>query len=154
MGTVLHPRLVTPLIPPADPLTGADALQFASVHPAVPACRADGLLRRSQPPALAEATLILASQVFYTWWDPRFLPLLIGQAGVTWLLAETYFRRGGRYRITLGIVWNIALPAFFKYAAFLAGALVGLAVKLGWDRQRFSLDGNRPNLKPDRPFGP
>ncbi len=29
-----------------------------------------------------------------------------------------------------------------------------LAVKLGWDKQRFTLDGNRPNLEPDRPFGP
>lgn len=29
-----------------------------------------------------------------------------------------------------------------------------LAVKLGWDKGRFTLDGNRPNLEPDRPFGP
>ncbi len=78
-------------------------------------------------PLWRQAALILASLVFYAWWDPRFLPLLIGQAGVTWLLAEAYFRWGGLGWITLGIVWNIALLAFFKYAAFLAGVLVGLA---------------------------
>jgi alginate O-acetyltransferase complex protein AlgI len=78
-------------------------------------------------PALKETTLILASLLFYAWWDMRFVPLLVGQTVTTWLIAEAYFRFPSRLWIVLGIAANLAVLAVFKYLAFIAGAVVGFA---------------------------
>ncbi len=88
----------------------------------------------AERPALREAILILASLLFYAWWDPRFVPLLVGQTVATWLIAEAYLRYPSRLWIVLGIAANLAVLGFFKYMAFLAGAAVavmGIPVQ-GW----------------------
>ena len=79
----------------------------------------------SERPVLREMILILASLLFYAWWDQRFVPLLVGQTVVTWLIAEAYISSPSRLWIVLGIVANLAVLGFFKYLAFLAGAVVG-----------------------------
>ena len=76
---------------------------------------------------LREAILILASLLFYAWWDARFVPLLVGQTVGTWLIAEGYLRFPSRAWIVFGIAANLAVLAFFKYLAFIAGTVVGLA---------------------------
>jgi alginate O-acetyltransferase complex protein AlgI len=89
----------------------------------------------AERPVLREAILILASLLFYAWWDARFVPLLVGQTVGTWLIAEGYLRFPSRAWIVFGIVANLAVLAFFKYLAFLAGTVVGLAgvPVQGWD---------------------
>src|SRR4029079_810018 len=105
----------------------------AGVYPAVPARGARRLLPLS--PVLREAILILASLLFYAWWDARFVPLLVGQTVGTWLIAEGYLRFPSRAWIVFGIAANLAVLAFFKYLAFIAGTVVGLAgvPVQGWD---------------------
>ena len=71
--------------------------------------------------AAREAALIVASLIFYGWWDPRFLPLLIGQTVVTWLIAELYLFHHRQILIIFGIAANLAVLALFKYALFLSG---------------------------------
>jgi D-alanyl-lipoteichoic acid acyltransferase DltB (MBOAT superfamily) len=82
--------------------------------------------------ALREWTLIAGSLVFYAWWDPRFLPLLLGQVLVSWGIAELYVRTGRRARwlLVAGIAANLAVLVFFKYWAFLAG---NIAAASGFD---------------------
>ena len=89
----------------------------------------------AERPVLREAILILASLLFYAWWDARFVPLLVGQTVATWLIAEGYLRFPSRAWIVFGIAANLAVLAFFKYLAFLAGTVVGLAgvPVQGWD---------------------
>ena len=89
----------------------------------------------AERPVLREAILILASLMFYAWWDARFVPLLAGQTIATWLIAEAYLRFPSRAWIVFGIAANLAVLAFFKYLALLAGAVVGLAgvPVQGWD---------------------
>ena len=75
--------------------------------------------------------LILASLAFYGWWDARFLPLLVGQIGATWLLAKLGARINSRAPLVLGIVLNLTSLATFKYLDFLVGiveAASGLAL--------------------------
>jgi len=77
------------------------------------------------------AVLIAASLVFYGWWDARFIPLLVGQITVTWLLAWAHKRTGHAAFLYCGIVLNLASLATFKYLDFLLGsaeALTGLAL--------------------------
>ena len=67
--------------------------------------------------------LILGSLVFYGWWDVRFIPLLVGQIGATWLLAWLQARSGGRALLIAGIVLNLASLATFKYLDFLLASI-------------------------------
>lgn len=43
--------------------------------------------------------LVLASYVFYAWWDWRFLGLLVGMSLISWLAGECYAKNiiGGGY---------------------------------------------------------
>ncbi len=80
----------------------------------------------------ALAWLVLASFVFYAWWKPPFLLLLLASIGGNFFLgrriAEAEARGRARALLALGVVFNLALIAYFKYANFFldnVGALVG-----------------------------
>lgn len=82
--------------------------------------------------------LLVASLVFYGWWDWRFLPLLLGSIGGNHLLAGRMLAAGSRRLskrwLALGIAANLAVLGWFKYAVFVAGVLgdlTGWAASLG-----------------------
>lgn len=70
--------------------------------------------------------MLLASLLFYAWWDARFLALLmlsIGAnysvgVGLTNLLASNR-RRAARRLLAAGVTFNLALLGVFKYAHFI-----------------------------------
>jgi alginate O-acetyltransferase complex protein AlgI len=75
--------------------------------------------------------LIAASLVFYSYWDVRFLPLLLGQIGITWVLARLSSEGRNLPVIVLGVLVNLGSLATFKYLDFLTTALetaTGLAL--------------------------
>jgi alginate O-acetyltransferase complex protein AlgI len=72
---------------------------------------------------LRQWVLIVASLIFYGWWDPRFVILVLSQITVTWLLSLLYERFGGRAWLTLGIFLNLASLGTFKYLDFLIASL-------------------------------
>ncbi len=76
--------------------------------------------------AWREWLIIAASAVFYAWWDVRFVPLLIGEVVIAWLIAEAYFRTAKKSLLTFGIVTCLAVLGLFKYLDFFAGALMRL----------------------------
>ena len=43
-------------------------------------------------PLLREWVLLAGSLVFYSWWDVRFLPILLAQSTATWGAVELYRR--------------------------------------------------------------
>jgi len=69
--------------------------------------------------AARQWVLIGASLFFYGWWDARFLPLLVGQVTLTWLLALFHERVQARWPLLLGVVLNLTSLATFKYVEFL-----------------------------------
>ncbi len=73
-----------------------------------------------------EMILIAGSLVFYGWWDIRFLPLLIGQTVVSWLLAEAYIRRPFRFLPALVVAANLIVLGVFKYANFFIGTITSV----------------------------
>ena len=73
--------------------------------------------------AVREWLIIAASTVFYAWWDVRFVPLLLGEVVLAWLIAEAYFKSGKRWLLTLGIGLSLVVLGVFKYFDFFAGAL-------------------------------
>jgi len=70
--------------------------------------------------------LLIASYIFYAWWDWRFLGLLVGMSLVSWLASEFLaksFAGGGRAPSHKTIMWtavilNLATLGFFKYYNF------------------------------------
>src|SRR5215469_7414245 len=74
-----------------------------------------------------QCVLIAASLVFYGWWDARFIPLLVGQIGVTWGLARLARLTGRNAFLVLGVILNLASLATFKYLDFLIGSAEAVA---------------------------
>ena len=81
--------------------------------------------------------LLAASMTFYAWWDIRFLPVLLGSIVVNYRLGHAVARPAGqresarssarrRTILTIGIVFNLALLAFFKYCNFFIGTVNGI----------------------------
>ena len=81
-------------------------------------------------PLWALRWLIGASLVFHGWWDPRFVPLLVGSILVNHGLARAIraLCRAGREQtarrwLTGGVVLNLAVLGWFKYADFVGSVL-------------------------------
>jgi len=76
--------------------------------------------------ASREWALIALSMVFYGWWDVRFVPLLLGQTIVSWIIAEIYLRTGrkAKWLLWIAIVGNLSVLGFFKYYTFAAENIV------------------------------
>lgn len=83
--------------------------------------------------------LVVASAVFYAWWDWRFLGLLYGAAGVDFLAALRIERsrsapaRRAWLLASLGV--NLGTLAFFKYANFFAGSATAALAQVGIELQ-------------------
>ncbi len=76
--------------------------------------------------ALRQAEVILASLVFYAWWDIRFVPLLVGLTLANWLIVRAWARWRPPLLLELGMALNLAALALFKYANFLGENLAAL----------------------------
>ena len=75
--------------------------------------------------------LLFCSLFFYSYWNIKYLPLIVGSILVNYLTA-TYMIKTPKYKrpfLMLGLLFNIGLLGYFKYAGFLisnVGALVGI----------------------------
>ena len=82
--------------------------------------------------------LLVASYVFYGWWDPLLLPLLFGLTlwsfGFAWLLGRADFTEGRRKTLlVLGVSGTLVALFFGKYFGFACENYDWLAARLGWD---------------------
>ncbi|WP_321392730.1 MBOAT family protein [Emcibacter sp.] len=87
----------------------------------------------------AIGVLVLASLFFYGWWNPKYLFLIILSMAINYgvgrLLGNGDKSRGRKRTIlTLGIVFNLGLLGYYKYAGFFVenvAALTGLDWQIG-----------------------
>ncbi len=82
---------------------------------------------------VAKALLTVASLGFYAWWKPLHLPLLLGSIVFNYLVGDRIqrARAGGRdvavkAWLIFGLVADLALLGWFKYANFVADNVTGL----------------------------
>jgi alginate O-acetyltransferase complex protein AlgI len=83
----------------------------------------------SMPFRFGKILLLLASYVFYMWWDPRFIVLILTSTVVDYYLGiflETATGRRRKLLLLVSLVVNLGLLGFFKYYDFFAGSLAGL----------------------------
>ena len=65
--------------------------------------------------------LVSSSMFFYGWWNPVYLLLLIFSACVNYFLGTLLAKGGknqGRHWLVLGVLFNLGLLGYFKYANF------------------------------------
>ncbi|MBN8964047.1 MAG: MBOAT family protein, partial [Rhizobiales bacterium] len=70
---------------------------------------------------------VVASMIFYGWWDARFVILPVAQITATWLLAGAHERTGRRAFLIAGVVLNLASLGTFKYLDFLMASFEGVS---------------------------
>ncbi|WP_050616483.1 MBOAT family O-acyltransferase [Bacillus testis] len=65
--------------------------------------------------------LLLSSLFFYGYWNPKYVPLVVGSLIVNFTIGTYLGKENRKYRksiLTVGIVFNVALLSFFKYYDF------------------------------------
>lgn len=79
----------------------------------------------------AELWLVGASLVFYAYWDPRYLPLLLVSATVNYLagraISSAHERHRRRQFLILAVGFNLALLGYFKYSNFFVDTLQSIS---------------------------
>jgi alginate O-acetyltransferase complex protein AlgI len=83
----------------------------------------------SVPFRFGKILLLLASYVFYMWWDPRFIVLILTSTIVDYYLGlflETASGRRKKLLLVASLVVNLGILGFFKYYDFFAGSLAAL----------------------------
>ena len=89
------------------------------------------------------AVLVVASYLFYGWWDYRFCALILFSSLVDFLIGSKIFTTDSpsRRKIWLGLslFTNLGLLALFKYFGFFAENLDLLARSLGWSLHPITL---------------
>jgi alginate O-acetyltransferase complex protein AlgI len=83
----------------------------------------------SVPFRIGKFLLLGASYIFYMWWDPRFIVLILTSTVVDYFLGiwlETASGRRKKFLLVVSLVVNLGILGFFKYYDFFAGSLAAL----------------------------
>jgi alginate O-acetyltransferase complex protein AlgI len=72
------------------------------------------------------ANLLALSAVFYAYWNPPLLLLLVASILINWWLAQQFGRTRNATLLTLGVIANLTLLGIFKYLDFFLGNIVAL----------------------------
>jgi alginate O-acetyltransferase complex protein AlgI len=78
---------------------------------------------------LGKLVLLCASYIFYMWWDPRFIVLILTSTVVDYFLGIWLEAASGRRKkllLIVSLVVNLGILGFFKYYDFFAGSLAAL----------------------------
>ncbi len=89
------------------------------------------LLRRTR---LRLPLLLVASYVFYAWWNPLYLILIVYSTLVDYVCVRCMVAsRRPRLWLVVSLVNNLGLLGFFKYGGFVAENLNALLLEIGLD---------------------
>lgn len=99
-----------------------------------PVTLAGYLLAGRVSPRLGSAVLVFASVFFYGWWNPVYVPLLLGSAAFNYAMSRRVAHEQSRGRPTAAkvvligaIAADLALLGYYKYYGFFLSTINGLA---------------------------
>src|SRR6516164_11057874 len=73
------------------------------------------------------ANLLFLSAIFYSYWNPPLLLLLVGSILINWWTAQQFGRTRSTAWLTAGIVTDLLILGTFKYLDFFLGSVASLA---------------------------
>ncbi len=80
--------------------------------------------------AWANASLLLASLIFYAWWNPAYLALMLasiaGNYAVAMLITRAAKDERRHWALIAGVVYNLGILCYFKYMDFFIGSINAL----------------------------
>ena len=93
-------------------------------------------LRVYGKPRWAKTILLIASLFFYGWWDVRYVPLIIISVLLNFIIGLVLGQKecARRFVLIVGIVFNLGLLGYYKYANFFlnnVSELTGLSLTIG-----------------------
>lgn len=82
------------------------------------------LLLRNKAPIWPISWIVFASLFYYGWWKPQFLWILLGSITINLIFGKVLIRPNlskskSKLILTLGIIFNLGVLCYFKYAGFL-----------------------------------
>lgn len=81
------------------------------------------LLNRYFADFFVRAWLLLVSLLFYCWWNPAYLPIIILSITINYYLSKLIirkiFRKNNLYILFIAIIFNLCLLGYFKYSYFI-----------------------------------
>jgi D-alanyl-lipoteichoic acid acyltransferase DltB (MBOAT superfamily) len=83
----------------------------------------------SVPFRIGKVLLLCASYVFYMWWDPRFIVLILTSTIIDYflgILLEVASGTWKKFLLVVSLVVNLGILGFFKYYNFFASSLASL----------------------------
>ena len=84
-------------------------------------------LNKKRLSILAKAFLVSASLFFYAYWSVYYLPILLGSIVFNFLVSKFLAKHQSKAILIFGIVCNLALLGYFKYADFFISNLNAIA---------------------------
>ncbi|MBK6264531.1 MBOAT family protein [Marivirga sp. S37H4] len=88
--------------------------------------------------------ILLASYVFYSWWDWRFLSLIIISTLIDYFVAQqidkSTDRRRKKWLLSLSVIANLGFLAYFKYANFFIDNFVEVLQTIGFQANMSTLN--------------
>lgn len=76
------------------------------------------VLQRMKREQDAQWLVVICSIYFYGWWDIRYVPLLIGNALGNFYLGQKISQTKSKTLLAAGLIVNVGLLGYFKYADF------------------------------------
>ncbi len=78
-------------------------------------------LQKTEKRELAKAFLVLASLFFYSWWNVIYLPIILASMFFNFAIGKELRKEShtSKTLLTFGVVANLALLGYFKYADFM-----------------------------------
>ena len=104
-----------------------------------------GAVHKNEPRKLV---LLIASYIFYMWWNPVFILLIIYSTTVDYIvggrLANEDSPTRRRLLVTISIVANLGMLGIFKYFGFFTDSLLGIMRMLGYEPSWVSVNITLP----------
>ncbi|QUM86296.1 MBOAT family protein [Moritella sp. 28] len=68
-----------------------------------------------------KSILVLSSLIFYAWWEPSYLILMVASISINYLLYQLIVNGHNKSKLLtiIGVVFNVSLLAYFKYSYFI-----------------------------------
>jgi alginate O-acetyltransferase complex protein AlgI len=67
---------------------------------------------------ISRAWLAACSLFFYSYWNPRYLPLILLSIGINFLIGKFLIKSKPKLLLIVGIVFNLSLLGYYKYFDF------------------------------------
>jgi len=95
-------------------------------------------------PRRQNALIVLASYLFYGWWDYRFCALILFSSLVDFVIgsqiAKSHLPSRRKFLVLTSLVSNLGLLALFKYYGFFVANFLATAQLFGWSPNQLTLN--------------